>query len=69
MDKQPTDEQIKEFWEWCGFEYAGRGGYYENISCYKYPDGKYCELPPIDLNNLFSYYQKYLEGEVINGDS
>ena len=62
MDKQPTELQIKEFWEWCGFRYI---------------EPKYCasckrQEPPyllkdgigrridkeeltIDLNNLFKY--------------
>ncbi len=43
MDK-PTDEQVKEFWEWCGQE--------------RYYCGKEIDIqhfPRIDLNNLFKY--------------
>ncbi len=63
-DKQPTQEQIKEFWEWCGFEevWAANGSWWQYES-YKetnhwWEDSssrKYKELPPVDLNNLFKY--------------
>lgn len=48
---EPTKEQIKEFWEWCGFtrlEYLDRL-WYQRLEV---------SLPlalPIDLNNLFKY--------------
>ena len=45
MDK-PTEEQIREFWEWCGLLYEGYG----NANRLKAKN-----LPPIDLNNLFKY--------------
>ena len=51
---EPTKEQIKEFWEWCGFKdtFEGdTGAYY-----WKAPNGDAgVDLPPIDLNNLFKY--------------
>lgn len=48
--EQPTEAQIKEFWEWCGLTRIKRG--------WKFPDGDAlidCGNPPIDLNNLFKY--------------
>lgn len=52
---KPTDEQIKEFWEWCGFvdTFEGdTGAYYWTAP----NDGGYgVDLPPIDLNNLFRW--------------
>ncbi len=59
--KEPTEAQIKEFWEWCGFErkrensgyYLGKpSGYYEYWVLDDYNE---FDLPPIDLNNLFKY--------------
>lgn len=44
--EQPTETQIKEFWEWCGLPYDGYG----NTSRLKAKN-----LPVIDLNNLFKY--------------
>ena len=38
---KPTEEQIKELWEWCGWQLEA------NIDGFV--------LPPIDLNNLFRY--------------
>jgi len=51
---EPTKEQIKAFWEWCGikerFE-SDTGTWY-----YHYPNRvNDIELPPVDLNNLFKY--------------
>ncbi len=51
-DKEPTKEQIKKFWERCGFKYQDQ-----------YPDGPQKSLlkfdikshPNIDLNNLFQW--------------
>lgn len=57
---EPTEAQIKEFWEWCGFRWE----YVEEVDdgFYNAPDGFTNEhldnnelLPPIDLNNLFKY--------------
>ena len=48
--EQPTQEQIKEFWEWCGYIYG------TNKGCWKHPDGNNrTYLPQITLNNLFKY--------------
>ena len=43
---EPTEEQIKEFWEWCGQKRENRSEYG------RLPDWGY---PPIDLNNLFKW--------------
>lgn len=54
----PTEEQIKKFWEWCGFkkrEYDTTG-FIVHITDWKYPNGKYHDnLPDLDLNSLFKY--------------
>ena len=58
--KQPTQEQIKEFWEWCGFSVKC-----ENDIHYWYdPKGKFYDMhsPFIDLNNLFKYAVPKLKG-------
>jgi hypothetical protein len=63
--KEPTQEEIKELWEWCGFV---------RVPCHRdcvphwhYPDGKVASLldglPPIDLNNLFKYAVPKLQDE------
>ena len=40
---EPTQEQIKEFWEWCGL----KGKWAEG--------GKYLKFPRLNLTNLFKY--------------
>jgi len=56
---KPTEEQIKEFWEWCGFRFIGYAGFYDNIPMYRKPNGIVnpgdTELPDLDLDNLFEY--------------
>ena len=55
---KPTDEQIKEFWEWCGWEIYSNEEcqYYSRFGRGKDPDGRIIfESPTIDLNNLFKY--------------
>ena len=50
---QPTEEQIKELWKWCGFEF--RKDWSEHQP-YKDPDGVILQHDtPIDLNNLFKW--------------
>ena len=65
---QPTEEQIKEFWEWCGIEpkvtdwerttvraseaTLSKEGYSLPASSIVYQN---IEYPPIDLNNLFKW--------------
>ncbi len=41
---KPTDEQIREFWEWCGVTPS-----YQDIRDY------IPTFPPLDLNSLFQY--------------
>jgi len=43
---EPTEAQIKEFWEKIGLPYSGYGNAERE---------KAKSLPPIDLNNLFKY--------------
>ena len=60
-DKQPTQKQIKEFWEWCGFRLHGE---VPGEHLWYAPDGIVfnCGLPIIDLNNLFKYaFAKLIE--------
>ncbi len=63
---KPTDEQVKEFWEKCGFKWVNKPTYFHGYMMHggvqkdgywKYPKeaGKNSHLPPIDLNNLFKY--------------
>lgn len=68
MDKEPTQEQRKEFWERCGFEYGLHLVQHKTmpykITGWKSPDGSWLSegFPPIDLNNLFRYaLPKFLE--------
>ena len=58
--KQPTQEQIKEFWEWCGFvkvlgKELWRYDKYKETNCWwQTPNSRrYKDLPEPDLNNLF----------------
>jgi hypothetical protein len=56
---KPTQEQIKEFWEWCGFKFYQpiENGAIDVV----YPDDTVClspvklAFPLLDLNNLFKY--------------
>ena len=52
---KPTEEEIKRFWEWCGFYY--RKDKDPLASFWETKDGRAWgyELPRIDLNNLFKY--------------
>jgi len=59
---KPTEEQIKEFWEWCGWHIRREASYSSFFGSnlittyYVSPDGVSEEsFPPIDLNNLFKY--------------
>lgn len=52
----PTNEQIKELWEWCGLRRGNKG---INKNYYTEPDARYYTIPvwklKLDLNNLFKY--------------
>ena len=59
---KPTEEEIKRFWEWCGFYY--RKDKDPLASFWETKDGRAWgyELPRIDLNNLFKYaVPKYID--------
>ena len=76
MAGKPTEAQVKEFWEWCGFklkeDWRRRGFHYEaTVKCpnWIYPDNPHWEygesyLPRLDLNNLFKYAVPKLENDV-----
>jgi len=50
----PTKEQVREFWQWIGWEFSKDGRYYRlNPKASGWGVVKY--LPPLDLNNLFKY--------------
>ena len=53
---QPSENQIREFWEWCGFEHLPCSQITRE-RCWVDPiEGDHTkERPPIDLNNLFKY--------------
>jgi len=64
MANEPTQKQVKEFWEWCGFrqlQWANIGWHYEqtkkvmNWTHDLLEYGSLDFLPRIDLNNLFKY--------------
>ncbi len=57
--KQPTEAQIKEFWEWCGFECYSTA--LEDL-WFRMPGDESYKLLPIDLNNLFKYAVPKLDG-------
>ena len=70
MDKQPSENQIRELWEWCGWEQTTNGFYAHpsiaSAEYYHYESGG--KLPPIDLNNLFKYaVPKVSHAEVATG--
>ena len=57
---QPTKEQIKEFWEWCGFRrHEDKDGYWKGCFYWHNPPNTAVWgatwLPDIDPNNLFKY--------------
>ena len=53
MDK-PTDEQVKEFWERCGFEDINEDCTYGRHPSWGIGDMR-SRMPGLDLNNLFKY--------------
>lgn len=60
--KQPTEAQIKEFWEWCGFSFMS------HFEMWIDPSGTIVEmLPLIDLNSLFKYATPKLGNYQLDG--
>ena len=61
--KEPTEAQIKKFWEWCGFKYHSYGFFeYEDRDTtiedpyWESPQGHRILSPPkLTLDNLFKY--------------
>ena len=74
MDK-PTEAQIKEFWEWCGFKETSKVRYYDKdktpYKAWLNPDSDEdnwaYSFPPIDLNNLFEYAVPKLKYFMLSG--
>ena len=71
----PTEEQQREFWEWCGFTVKPLGDYRNGVFVprhlrllWVYPDGKEDFYPPpIDLNSLFKWaVPKFISKEAKN---
>lgn len=56
---KPTDEQVKEFWEWCGFE-GKRLFYIDGFWHYQDPNNLWTGLP-LGLDSLFEYAVPKLE--------
>ena len=62
---QPSESEIREFWEWCGFKfkpipYRSKPGFWEHEEYMVYPNGIKVRIYkgdylPLDLNNLFKY--------------
>ncbi len=67
-DKQPTEAQLKELWEWCGLKQKcspqndmfHRGIWTDAIEWRQF------DTPEIDLNNLFKYAVPKLKQEYRN---
>ena len=52
--REPTESEVRRFWEWCGFKRKLSAS--ENPHYWIDPEGKaLSQLPPIDLNNLFQW--------------
>ncbi len=57
---QPSESEIKEFWEWCGFKETTREKYVSwnqtiTLDVWELGDYSKTDLPDIDLYNLFKY--------------
>lgn len=58
--RKPTQKELKEFWEWCGFR-QDVDGLYILPDCKRWTDRSGASinviqfLPKLDLNNLFKY--------------
>jgi len=62
-EKQPTQKQLKKFWEWCGLVEQESGSWYTDCFPAEYVD---CQVPSLDLNNLFKYAVPKLEYAEVN---
>jgi hypothetical protein len=59
---QPSEQELCEFWGWCGFRHQCEDWYEE-------PNGEISQLPPIDLNNLFKYAVPKLHDCIVSFDT
>ena len=55
QNKEPTQEQAKEFWEWCGFVGVRHNDMPYTTKYLVHNGQKFHKCPPIDLSNLFKY--------------
>ncbi len=74
VSNQPTQEQIKEFWEECGFHFQDLSELkpqyrHEGNRRWVSPLGEIGGLPDLDLNNLFKYAVPKLKSEYRNWKS
>ena len=56
--REPTEAELKEFWEWCGFKLLHEPFTPIFTAMLQYPDGtkkQWTGWLPIDLNNLFRW--------------
>jgi hypothetical protein len=58
-DKEPTEKQLKKFWEWCGFKITKQKVLSANhtyvVCTSSWFNGVEQSLPDLDLNNIFKY--------------
>ena len=75
MNREPTKEEIKRFWEYWGFVFEEHNSRFEHWWTYFAPEDMLLEwhekhqktgFPPLDLNSLFRYAVPKLEGFRIN---
>jgi len=72
MTSIPTQELIREFWEWCGFRQLPLGNKYyhfeatKKVMDWQLPDGSLPRpyLPALNLDNLFRYAISKLQYQV-----
>ena len=64
-NKEPTPEQIREFWEWCGFVGVRHNDIPYTTKYLVHNGQKFHKCPPVDLDNLFKYAVPKLQGYVI----
>jgi len=54
-NEQPTEEQLKKFWEWCGLERPPKSCKERNHMVVRKGGYPFCQPVELDLNNLFKY--------------
>lgn len=74
---EPTREELKKFWEWCGFEFGIETSYekyddYREHEVFYYPNlrrmrgEQLYHLPSPDLTNLFKYAVPKLDAHTLS---